>query len=190
MTTQQRPEPQEWIIWNDLLGALDTVAIGKIEVAENGSRIAHLRPPYEMVGPFSLDELETRRFIHFAACVVMSRQLWREQQATLRRDAQEKRRQFARARARERSSRPQDEHGYGSVRRRGELSAAERRRYHHLLELPKEAALNRAAINSAFRRLAKSAHPDRGGSHEAFVRLTEARDALLADLLRSYPSDN
>ena len=48
-----------------------------------------------------------------------------------------------------------------------------------LLDLPPEGELTAAEINSAFRRLAKSAHPDAGGSHDDYCRLTEARDALL-----------
>jgi hypothetical protein len=179
MSTQRTSDQREWVIWNGGLGALDTVVIGKIEVGEDGTRRAHLKAPYDMVGPFSLDELETRRFISFAACVVMSRQYWRDEQVELRREARDKRRaaQSGRA-ARERFWDP------GSSPRRGrppgDLTFAEQRRYRNLLELPTETAVSPAAINSAFRRLAKSAHPDGGGSHDAFVRLTQARDALLA----------
>lgn len=169
----------DWVIWNGLLGALDTVSIGKIEVGEDGARMAHLRAPYEMAGPFSLEELETRGFVQFAACVVMSRQHWREFQVELRREAQAKRRKFS-----ERSNVHQGRSSGGNeYRRRGsraELSLVQERQYRRLLGLPQELAPSRVAINSAFRRLAKSAHPDGGGSHEAFVRLTEARDVLLS----------
>ena len=48
-----------------------------------------------------------------------------------------------------------------------------------LLELPLDGELTAAEINTAFRRLAKNAHPDAGGDHEAYCRLTDARDALL-----------
>jgi hypothetical protein len=182
--TAQRATEQEWVIWNELLGALDTVLIGKIDVSESGSRTAHLRAPYEMVGPFDLDELESRRFIHFAACVVMSRLRWREEQTELRRRAREKRRQFARQRRadQQRSYEREDAYGRSWGRASAGLSSFDRRRYRNLLELPLETMVSRSAINSAFRRLAKSAHPDSGGSHEAFVRLTQARDALLADV--------
>ena len=47
-----------------------------------------------------------------------------------------------------------------------------------LLELPREGELTAAEINAAFRRLAKTAHPDAGGDNEAYCRLTDARDAL------------
>ena len=36
-----------------------------------------------------------------------------------------------------------------------------------------------AVGDGAFRRLAQKAHPDTGGSHELFIRITEARNALL-----------
>lgn len=42
-----------------------------------------------------------------------------------------------------------------------------------------EGALKPAEINAAFRRLAKTAHPDAGGSDEHYRRIAEARDALL-----------
>jgi hypothetical protein len=38
-----------------------------------------------------------------------------------------------------------------------------------------------ALINAGYKALAKEHHPDIGGSHETMVRLTELRDALLAD---------
>jgi hypothetical protein len=163
------------------MGALDTVSIGKIEVNADGARMAHLRAPYEMAGPFSLDELETRGFVRFAACVVMSSQHWRDFQAELRREAQAQRRKVAEKNGfnRGRQSGTGSEHRHNQRGSRGELSVVQERRYRRLLGLPLDLSLSRRAINSAFRRLAKSAHPDAGGSHEAFVRLTEARDALL-----------
>ena len=49
----------EWFVWNGSLGVLDSVTIGAIEHGAGG-RSAFLAPPYDIVGPFSLDELETR----------------------------------------------------------------------------------------------------------------------------------
>jgi malonyl CoA-acyl carrier protein transacylase len=34
-------------------------------------------------------------------------------------------------------------------------------------------------LSGLVRRIAKEAHPDVGGSHEQFVRISQARDALL-----------
>jgi hypothetical protein len=148
-------DKQEWVIWNGSLGVLDMVAIGRIEDCENG-RSAFLAAPYSVVGPFSLDELETQGRIAFGACLVMSRQKWQEDQVDLRREAQElRRRQLFRLD-------PEDEQDYREV-----------------LNLPMKGALQPSEINSAFRRLAKTAHPDAGGTSEAYHRITEARDALI-----------
>jgi hypothetical protein len=51
--------------------------------------------------------------------------------------------------------------------------------YREALKLPLDGALDPAQIKKAFRRLAQKAHPDVGGSQELFVRITEARNALL-----------
>ena len=148
-------DKQEWVIWNGSLGVLEMVAIGRIEDGEAG-RSAFLAAPYGVVGPFSLDELETQGRITFGACLVMSRQRWQEDQVDLRREAQElRRRQLFRLD-------PEDEQDYREV-----------------LNLPMKGALQPSEINSAFRRLAKTAHPDAGGTSEAYHRITEARDALL-----------
>jgi hypothetical protein len=146
---------REWVIWNGSLGVLDMVTLGQIETGEGG-RSAFLAPPYGVVGPFSLDELEAEGRITFGACMVMSRQRWQDDQVELRREAQElRRRQMFRLD-------PDDEQDYRKV-----------------LNLPAKGALQTAEINSAFRRLAKTAHPDAGGSNEEYHRITEARDALL-----------
>jgi hypothetical protein len=149
-------DKEEWFVWNGSMGILDRVAIGAIEHGEGG-RSAFLAPPYDVVGPFSLDELETRGRIAFGACLVMSRRRWREDQVELRREGREKRRAFL--------LRPDFD---GDDRERREI-----------LDLPADGALKPSDINAAFRRLAKTAHPDAGGSDELYRRIAEARDALL-----------
>ena len=42
-----------------------------------------------------------------------------------------------------------------------------------------------AAIRSAYKRLVRSAHPDKGGDPEDFVQLTKAYEVLCDDLLRA-----
>jgi hypothetical protein len=145
---------EEWVIWNGSLGILDMVTIGHIEDG-CGGRSAVLAPPYGAVGPFSLDELEREGRIAFGACLVMSRSRWQKDQVGLRREAQEKRRAFL---------------------FRLDLDDSEHR---EVLDLPMEGSLEAAQITAAFRRLAKTAHPDAGGSSERYRRITEARDALL-----------
>jgi hypothetical protein len=57
------------------------------------------------------------------------------------------------------------------------LTAEERAR--KLLNLPLGKSLAVAEIRQAFRRAAKSVHPDAGGSEEAFLELIAAQDVLM-----------
>jgi hypothetical protein len=156
MEARGMTDKKEWFVWNGSIGILDSVTIGAVELGVGG-RSAFLAPPYDVVGPFSLDELETRGRIAFGACLVMSRERWREDQVELRREGQEKRRAFL---------------------LRLDFDGDERER-REILNLPANGALEPADINAAFRRLAKTAHPDAGGSDELYRRIAEARDALL-----------
>jgi hypothetical protein len=164
---------EEWVIWNAAHGLVTTVTIGQLEVGA-GRRMAWLDEPFDMVGPFSLDELETRGRITFAACIVMSRQRWREDQVELRRESLEIRRaeqqhineEFARSSG--------NRSGYQNNRK-----LFDERLHRETLNLPIDGKLEPRQINAAFRRLAQKAHPDVGGSNEQFVRITEARNALL-----------
>jgi hypothetical protein len=149
-------DKHEWVVWNGSLGVLDLAAMGRVEQDAAG-RNAWLAAPYDIVGPFSLDELETLGRIAFGACLVMSRRKWQEDQNELRIEARRQRRAFAM-----RYSEPPDDSAHRA-----------------LLELPPGEELTAARINAAFRRLAKTAHPDAGGHHDDYCRLTEARDALL-----------
>ncbi len=152
-------DKEEWFVWNGSIGILDSVTIGAVEHGAGG-RSAFLAPPYDMVGPFSLDELETRGRIAFGACLVMSRKKWREDQVELRREGLEKRRAFL---------------------FRLDFDGDDRES-REMLNLPADGALEPSDINAAFRRLAKTAHPDAGGSDELYRRIAEARDALLERL--------
>ena len=59
------------------------------------------------------------------------------------------------------------------------LDGEDDREHRETLDLPTEGTLEAVEINAAFRRRAKSAHPDAGGSDEHYRRIAEARDALL-----------
>ena len=148
-------DKEEWFVWNGSIGILDSVTIGAVEHGAGG-RSAFLAPPYDVVGPFSLDELQTRGRIAFGACLVMSRRRWQDDQVALRREARKMRRGFLNA-----------------------PDADDDRRLREVLDLPMQGALEPSQIRRAFRRLAKSAHPDAGGSDEHYRRIAEARDALL-----------
>lgn len=52
-------------------------------------------------------------------------------------------------------------------------------RYRQLLGLPFGCYLAATEIHRAFKRAAKTAHPDGGGSQGAFLELAQARDALM-----------
>jgi hypothetical protein len=167
------PDKEQWVIWNGLSGILAMVTIGRVEVAAGG-RSAWLDPPFDMVGPFSLDELETVGRIAFAACIVMSRQRWQDDQSTLRREAYERRRA-----AQERLHAEQARFNRGSRRRPTNDPQLDERQLRETLKLPTDGKLEPSQIKTAYRRLAQKAHPDVGGSHEQFVRITQARNALL-----------
>jgi len=166
-------EEEQWVIWNGSYGVCDAVAIGRVEVGPGG-REAWLDEPYDMVGPISLDELEASGRISFAACIVMSRRRWQDEQVELRRESFDKRREAQQqlfeelARANERRS-----------RRPSHIRQCDEKQHRELLELPLDGELEPSQIKAAYRRLAKKAHPDVGGSHEKFVRITEARNTLL-----------
>ena len=57
-----------------------------------------------------------------------------------------------------------------------------------LLGLAADADYSKADVLVAFRRAAKKAHPDAGGTEEMFRLLVEARDRLLAALGTSAPA--
>ena len=149
-------QQEQWVVWNGSLGILMLAPIGQIEQAEDGRR-ACLAPPFEVVGPFDLDELETRGRIAFGECLVMSRQRWQQDQVELRIEAFEKRRAFMLM----------------------QPDADDDTEHREVLDLPIDGALTRSEIKAAFRMLAKTAHPDAGGSAEHYRRIAEARDALL-----------
>jgi len=154
-------DSEEWVVWNGSIGILDMARIGDIRHDEGG-RSASLAPPYGIVGPFSLDELETLGVIAFGECLVMSRQRWREDQVSLRLEAREKRRTLL-----------------------FRLDLDDDQEHREILNLPMEGLLTASDVNAAFRQLAKTAHPDGGGSDEDYRRIVEARDALLKNLARS-----
>lgn len=163
----------EWVIWNAGHGLVTTATLGRIEVGSNG-RKAWLDEPFDMVGPFSLDELETHGRIAFAACFVMSRQRWQEDQVALRRESMNMRRA-----AQQRINEEFAHFAGRQSRHHDKRQALDDREHREALNLPANGKLERRQVNTAFRRLAQKAHPDVGGSHEQFVRITKARTVLL-----------
>lgn len=169
-------DEEEWVIWNGALGLVTTVTIARVEVDTLGS-YAWLDEPFDMVGPFSLDELQTHGRIAFAACIVMSRRRWQDDQVELRRESLNIRRAEAQ-RINEQFERLYGGRGRHQVNRK----PIDERQHRQALNLPIDGMLESSQIKAAFRRLAQKAHPDAGGSNEQFIRITEARNALLACL--------
>jgi hypothetical protein len=164
---------EQWVIWNGNPGILAMVTIGRVEEVE-GVRQGWLERPFDMVGPFNLDDLLSTGRLAFAACIVMSRQRWQEDQRELRQEAHERRRA---AQAHMHESQARFHRGRAWRLAHGESDAE--RQHRETLKLPADGALKPAQIKAAYRRLAQRAHPDAGGSHEAFVRITAARNGLL-----------
>lgn len=172
-STHAATSDEEWVIWNGGHGLVTTATLGRIETGSNG-RQAWLDEPFDMVGPFSLDKLETCGRIAFAACIVMSRQRWREDQAALKHESRQ-RRHAAEARLHEKFSPFHGRQG----RQPAVRQATNEREHREVLNLLAEGELERRQVNAVFRRLAQKAHPDVGGSHEQFVRISKARTVLL-----------
>jgi len=166
-------QDDHWVIWNGSLGILDTVSIGQVESSLSG-RSAWLDEPYDMVGPFSLDELEEQGLISFEACFVMSRQRWQQNQVELRRESLRLRRE-AQARMYEYQAR----YNAGRAPRNRFQHNTQEKIHREILNLPMDGPLAVSQIKAAYRRLAQKAHPDTGGDHEQFIRITQARDTLL-----------
>ena len=63
--------------------------------------------------------------------------------------------------------------------KRGHLALTPDDNYRRLLGLPQGRELSATEIREAYKRAAKTLHPDGGGSAHAFTELSGARDALL-----------
>lgn len=170
----QPADPEQWVIWNGLSGILAMAVIGRVEATPSGGMSAWMAPPFEMLGPFNVDELVAHGRITFAACMVMSRQRWQDDQFELRQQAFQKRRA-----AQERLHAEQARFNQSRRRRGAHGQPFDERQHRETLKLPTDGALEPHQIKKAYRRLAQKAHPDVGGSHEQFLRITEARNALL-----------
>lgn len=163
---------KDFIIWNSEFGVCDFVTIGEVD---SNNKKAWLAEPYEMVGPFCLDELCHTGQISFEACVVMSKQRWQTKQSFLRNESFKKQQK-----AQEKFT--QEIHGHNKKRQFSSKQCCEKE-HRELLYLPLEEQLEEIQIKMAFKKVAKKTHPDVGGSHEKFIKITQARDFLLQNLI-------
>jgi hypothetical protein len=157
---------EDFIIWNSTLGVRDFVTIGRFEGEPEDTKL-WLDEPYDMVGPFSLNELKKCGRVSFAACVVMTCEKWEKDQHSIRREAYAKQEKMQ-----------EDIHRYNK-KKHSESKLTSQKEHRELLCLPLDGVLEAVQIKTAFRKLAKTAHPDVGGSHENFVLISRARDILL-----------
>lgn len=164
---------EEWVIWNGFYGVITLATIGRVEVGTSGKN-AWLDDPFDMVGPFSLDELETYGRIGFEACIVMSRQRWQEDQVELRREGLATRR-ATHERLNERNARFNQRQSW----QQAHPQQNDESKFRETLKLPVDGKLKPSQIKAAYRQLAQKMHPDVGGSHEQFLRIAEARKVLL-----------
>lgn len=162
-------EDEEFIVWNAGLGVRVWVTVGRIE-----DNRAWLEIPYDMVGPICLDTLLNEGAVDFAACTVMTRQRWQNDQARLRAEAL-RRMQEAEAELNEALN------GFNRRKRqRAPKGVTEERACRALLELPLEGRLEGVQIKAAYRKKARTSHPDSGGKHEEFIAISEAKELLMA----------
>jgi len=162
---------EDFIIWNSSLGIRDFVTIGEIN---SSKKEAWLDEPYEMVGPFCLEKLCTIGKISFEACMVMSKKYWRDNQELLRKEAFIQQSLFQ-----QKFQEDINNHNKKREKYRSSLEISSQKEYRQLLCLPLEGVLENIQIKEAFKKLAKTAHPDVGGTHEMFVKISQARDALM-----------
>ncbi|MEA3522940.1 MAG: J domain-containing protein, partial [Campylobacterota bacterium] len=122
-----------------------------------------LDDPYDMVGPLNFQEFLFKEKIEFEACIVMTKKRWQKEQILLKKESyyrQQKIYQEFKKESKNYNNQSQEKH-------------------RKLLCLPLEGKLEIAQIKTAYRKIAKVEHPDIGGSHERFILITEAKDALL-----------
>lgn len=155
----------DFIIWNSNLGIRDFVKIGEIDRKNN---TAYLDEPYEMVGPLCLNKLFSKGEITFAACVVMTEEKWEES----------KKQFYKKTLENQQKSNKEFYENINKYNKRKRYS--NEKEYRELLSLPLEGLLKESEIKRAFRKLAKTTHPDVGGSKELFLKITQARDALIS----------
>lgn len=165
---------QQYIIYNGALGISDFVMIDRVENNSEGNH-AWLEEPYDMVGPFSIDELQTHGKIKFAKCIVMSRKYWQKNQQLLKADSFKRQNKIREEMFEnlKRKNRQRHNNFYKS-------NYENEKRYREILSLPLDCILDTSQIKKAFKKVSKKVHPDAGGSHDDFVNLNMAKDELLA----------
>jgi hypothetical protein len=159
----------DFIIWNSTLGISDFVSIGEIEQNNNKLEV-WLDEPYDFVGPLDLDILLHKDELHFEACVIMSEKRWEENKNRFLFESYAKQQHTFREFQEELNKRN---------KQKSQNHINQEIKYRELLCLPQNGTLKISEIKTAYKKKAKTEHPDMGGSHEKFILITEAKEALL-----------
>lgn len=171
MTNLEQYYELDFIIWNPTLGISDFVSIGEIENEnENNRLLVWLDEPYDFVGPLSLDELLYNHAINFEACVVMTEEYWEKNRNELLLQSYVKQQQTYKEFQEELQRRN---------KQKSQNHINQEIKYREILCLPHKGILKISEVKTAYKKVAKTEHPDMGGSHERFVLITEAKEALL-----------
>lgn len=171
---------EQWVIWNGFYGLATLVTLGDVEEDEFGLW-AWLDDPFDMVGPFDLEELRNIGCIAFEECLVMSPQYWLQAEVRLRIEGMARRRAAEEQLHQRAHFGSQQQSGYQEFHgQQGGRRAVDDKQHRAALNLPATGKLEVVQIKSAFRKLAQKHHPDVGGDTEEFQRITRARDYLLA----------
>jgi curved DNA-binding protein CbpA len=159
----------DFIIWNSTLGISDFVSISEIK-KENEELLIWLDEPYDFVGPLKLKQLLKNDELQFEACVVMTEEYWEKNKNELLIQSYVKQQHTFKEFQEELKRRNKNKSQHHSNQ---EIQ------YREILCLPLQGILNTTQIKSAYKKIAKTEHPDMGGSHENFIQITEAKEALL-----------
>ncbi len=119
---------------------------------------------------FSVKELMMHGQVSFAECVVMSKQKWQDERESLLSISMVRRRKAQQEFFEELEK---------QNKRKCQNHTSMIEEYRTVLNLPINGTLKITQIKSAYRKAAKKAHPDAGGTQEMFIRIKDACDALL-----------
>jgi hypothetical protein len=158
-------DPREWFVWNAFKGGVETASIAKTK-KDKWNTSALLSEPYGITSVqwFNLDELEKTGRVETRGYVILSPEQWAiEREALLEKLTKTKFGRF------------------------GALDPLEKE-HRSVLNLPNHGPLSKSEIEYAYRKAAKTSHPDVGGKEERFKRVSQAKDALLQRGLFSWPT--
>ena len=159
----------EFIVWNSALGIRDYATVGEVK-KDGDSFFIWMDEPYEMVGPLDFHELCRLGELKFEACSILTKQKWQDNYIFLKQESYKKRQKSFQDFERFNNMRE-------SVKQSKELE--KQRESRELLSLPSSGKLTLSQIKNAYKKMVKTEHPDLGGNDERFIRVTEAKDALM-----------